>query len=349
MLLATLWLAVTATSAGAAPAAPSARRVLLIIDRADDPFAERIRAEVAGLGLTVVTMEPWRTHESLGPLETVARAQRAVAAIRTVASRKGVEVWMADETSGRSLLRQLIVDESPQGPNQSLIALQTAELLRTSLLAQPRGPAATTAAMPAATTTAGAPPASANAGPDAATTLVERPAAQPELGAALGVLSANGAGAAAFQAWLSLHLPVGARWAVALDLSGPLRGATLSGPEGSARIGAYLAGLALLARLTHPGADFSVTAGGGVAFADIRAAGETSAQLLHTASGSAATGALYARGDATFEATRWLKLGVRAVIGAATSRVTLQFAGNDAGTWGRPFLGGFALADLSWR
>ena len=146
------------------------------------------------------------------------------------------------------------------------------------------------------------------------------------------VLSAPGAGVAAFQAWLSLHRPVGARWAVALDLSGPLRGATLSGPEGSARVGAYLAGLTLLARVTRPGADFLVTAGGGAAFVDVRA-----------------TGAVYARADGTFEATGWLKLGVRAVIGAATSRVALQFAGNDAGNWGRPFLGGFALADVSWR
>jgi hypothetical protein len=65
------WVAAAMLSAAAAITLPSAtiqagplagsaestpRRVLLIVDRADDPFAERIRAEVAGLGLAVVTL-----------------------------------------------------------------------------------------------------------------------------------------------------------------------------------------------------------------------------------------------------------------------------------------------------
>lgn len=326
----------------AAPAvAPSSRRVLLIVDRADDPFAERIRAEIAGLGLPVVTLEPWRTHETLGPLETVARGQHAVAAIRMVASRKGVEVWMADETSGRSLLRQLIVDESPQGPNQSLIALQTAELLRTSLLGQPGTPRPPAA--PAAT-----------AAPEGSPALVAGPVpgstVEAEVDAGLGVLSSPGAGAAALQAWLSLHRSIGPRWALALDLGAPLRGATVSGPEGSARLGAYLAGLTLLTRLTRAGSGFAATAGGGLAFVDLRAQGETSSTpALHTTAASAATGAVFARADGAFEVTRWLKVGARAIVGAATSRVTLEFAGNDAGAWGRPFLAGLLLADLCWR
>ena len=48
-----------------------------------------------------------------GPIEASARSEHAVAAIRMLPSRKGVEVWMADETSGRSLLRQVVVDETP--------------------------------------------------------------------------------------------------------------------------------------------------------------------------------------------------------------------------------------------
>ena len=63
-----------------------------------------------------------------------------MAAIRILPSRNGVEVWMADEASGRSLLRQAIVDETPGGPNQDVIALQTAELLRTGLFPETPGP-----------------------------------------------------------------------------------------------------------------------------------------------------------------------------------------------------------------
>jgi hypothetical protein len=126
--------------------------VLLLTDKPGDPFIDRIRAEVAGLGLAVLV------RESAGPLEDEARAEHAVAAIRVLPSHKGVEVWMADETSGRSLLRQLIVDERPGGPDQGLIALQTAELLRTSLFpkqgirrAQPAAPATPPATQPCCT------------------------------------------------------------------------------------------------------------------------------------------------------------------------------------------------------
>jgi hypothetical protein len=324
----------------ASPGEPAPRRVLLIVDRADDPFAERIRAEVAGLGLTVVTLEPWRTHATLGPLETVARAQHAVAAIRMVPSRKGVEVWMADETSGRSLLRQLVVDESPQGPNQSLIALQTAELLRTSLLSQPGAP-----------TGSGAPRSAAPAG-ETSPTLVARPeaaAAGPQVGldAALGVLFAPRGGSAALQAWLSVQHSIAPRWILALDLSAPLRTASLSGPEGSARVGAYLAGLTLAGRVSRVGSPLLAIAGIGLGVLDLRANGQTNAPLQATSS-SAVTAAIFARADASLEVVRWLRLGLRAVAGVTSSAIQLDFAGNDAGSWGQPFLAGLGLADLSW-
>src|SRR3954470_11649278 len=108
--------------------AQPATRVLLVVDQGDDPFAERIRAELAALGLGVLTLEPWRTGESVPSLEAVARREQVAAAVRTVPSRKGVEVWLADQSTGRPLLRQLVIDESPGGPNQGLVALQTVEL-----------------------------------------------------------------------------------------------------------------------------------------------------------------------------------------------------------------------------
>ena len=111
-------------------------RVLIVIDASDDPFAERIRAEVSALGLEVVAVEPWRTGEAIESLDAAGRANQAAAAIRMVASRKGVEIWVANQPTGRSLLRQLIVDERAPAPNEGLVALQTAELLRTTLLSR---------------------------------------------------------------------------------------------------------------------------------------------------------------------------------------------------------------------
>ena len=102
-------------------------KVLLIIERTNDPLMARIQAEISAQGLTVVTSGP------TGPLENSARQQQAVAAVRALPSRNGVEVWMADATTGRTLTRQMVVDERPEGPDYTLVAMQTAELLRTGL------------------------------------------------------------------------------------------------------------------------------------------------------------------------------------------------------------------------
>jgi len=54
-----------------AAAADPRLRVLIVIDESDDPFAERIRAEVSALGLEVVTVEPFRTGEPVVRVVTV--------------------------------------------------------------------------------------------------------------------------------------------------------------------------------------------------------------------------------------------------------------------------------------
>ena len=58
--------------------------------------------------------------------------------------------------------------------------------------------------------------------------------------------------------------------------------------------------------------------------------------------------AIYVRADGGVEATRWLRFGVRAVAGAVPQGVPVKFAGNEAAVWGRPFLAGLLLVDLSW-
>jgi hypothetical protein len=334
-----------AAAAAAAEAAEPQRRVLLVIDQPDDPFAPRIRAELLGLGLAVLTVEPWRTGVPVGPLETAARSQKAVAAIRMVASRKGVEVWMADEVSGRSLLRQLVVDESEAGPNQGLVALQTAELLRTSLLSDagpsPRPPAD---------------PGDGSPKPDIPPrTDVIAPAPPPAgiqggVQAAVGSLFGLGGSGAAIQGWLSLHRSLGQRWGLAVDLSAPIQSATLSGPEGSAHLGAMLAGAALFARFEAPATGLYGSAGAGAALMRVAFQGETS-EPLRAVSGSSYAGAAYVRADGGFEIIRGqrlgLRLGLRGIVGL--TGVTVTFAGNETAPWGPLFGAGLLVIDLSWR
>jgi hypothetical protein len=252
-----------------------------------------------------------------------------VAAIRVLPSRKGVEVWMSDATSGRSLLRQVIVDESSQGPNQGLIALQTAELLRTSLSAEQVSVPET--------------PAEVSLDPLPAS-------AEVDVGvqAALGVLYGAGGGNSALELGLSLHHSISPRWGIALDLGAPVRSASLSGLEGSTSVGTYLLGGALFTRFSGASTPLFATAGLGAALLYITFEGDTHAPLV-SSSDSAFALAAYLRAELGFEPASWLRIGVRGLAGASATRLKVQFAGNDAGSWGRELLAAFVLAEVPLR
>jgi hypothetical protein len=319
----------SATLAQATSETPG-RRVLLLTDRPGDPFMDRIRAEVAGLGLAVLV------RESAGPLEDEARAEHAVAAIRVLPSHKGVEVWMADETSGRSLLRQLIVDERPGGPDQGLIALQTAELLRTSLFPKEPNPA-----VPPATARLATPVAPAEASP--------APPRVAETGfqAGFGTLYSRGGAGPAMQGWLSLHQFWSERLGLSLNFSFPIVAGSVSGIEGWTRVGTYLAGIEFLVR-SQPHSRYYANAGLAAAMAWLVSHGQDVRSPLKDASSSAFVGAAYLRAGAGWSGS-FYKVGVIGLAGATLDQVAIRFAGNDAGSWGWPFAAAFLTAELDWH
>ena len=325
-------LALLAARGNSAAAAEEKLRVLIVIDASDDPFAERIRAEVSALGLEVVAVEPWRTGEAIESLDAAGRANQAAAAIRMVASRKGVEIWVANQPTGRSLLRQLIVDERAPAPNEGLVALQTAELLRTTLLSRSET----------------APPP-----PRPVPTIVEPPPAPPPappnagLQVAFGVLWSPRGGDEAYQLWGTIHRFLVRPLGIALDVSAPVNPGTISGLEGSATVGAWLAGATVFSRYERPSSGLyaTIAAGAAVIRLDIRgSAGPAFVASSHTATVAAG----YARADGGFAVNNWLRFGARAVAGVVPSGVTVEFAGNESAVWGQPFLAGLVLADVSW-
>lgn len=303
------------------------RRVLLLTDKPADPFVDRLRGEIAGLGLAVIV------RSQSGALEDEARATGAVAAIRVLPSHKGVEVWMADETSGRSLLRQLIVDERPGGPDQGLITLQTAELLRTSLF-----PKVTPAATP--------PPSPPE--PVTTTPTPERPR-ESELGvqAGLGTLHAFGGGGTPVQGWLSLRYSWCPRLGLALNATFPIIDGTVSGAEGSARVGAYFAGLELVTR-SKTDSGFYADAGLAASAGRIVGRGDNARPPLLEKSSAATVGAAYLRVGTGFSGS-FYAVGLTGLVGSTFERVTIHFADNDAGHWGYPFVAAFVTVELDWR
>jgi hypothetical protein len=326
MLLAVLWLY-------ARPAhgeEPERRRVVLL-EQGRDSFMERVGAEIEKLGFIVV-----RSAE--GSLEAAARAERAQVAIRVLAARNGVEIWMPDVTSGRSLLRQVIVDENPRGPDRDVIALQTAELLRTSLLGEKT-----------------APPEMQTAPQRAPERAVEGKSPQPEpshratsIQVTGGVLYSPGGVGATAELGLSLQHFWGQLWGVAADLAVPVRPGTIRDVEGSAKIGTYFAGLAALARLVPEGRRFFASAGLGLALLVVHYDGD--ARLpLRSSSGVHWTGGPCLRADLGVRVASWLKLGVRGLAGVTVQRVSITFAGNDAGSIGPFFFTSLALAEVPLR
>jgi len=329
-VLIALALSVCVPRSAAADETPNPR--VVVIEQGPDPLLDRVRAEIEGLGFVVLR------SQSKDPLETVARAEQAAAAIRVLASRQGVEVWMADATSGRSLLRQTVVDESPQGPDRDLIALQTAELLRTSLLGDKPAPQQVVPAE--------APPHAAPApAPVPVTNSNERHDAAVQL--ALGALYSPGGASAAIELGLSGYWFFAERWGVALDFSLPLHSATITGVEGSAKLGPYFGGASVLARFQSEGNPLFATAGVGAAVLLVSYEGEAH-DPLQSSSGSQVTAAAYLRAEGGFEATRWFRFGLRALVGATFQRISVTFAGNDAGSFGPVFFAGFGFAEIAF-
>lgn len=306
---------------------PALHRVLIITDDPNDPFMIRVQAEVSALpGLEITTQRP------MGSLDVAARALHAEAAIRKVASGKGVEVWMADATSGRSLIRQLVVDESPKGPDHGLIALQTAELLRTGLRTKPNQPSEPPPSPPAVTV-APAPPVP--------------PSLDNAVVVGIGPLWSKGGVGPALQAWLSYQYLWSDHFGLSLDVSAPLLRGSISGAEGSARVRAITAGAGLLARLHSQPARVTGTATLGMAFASITTKGEPSASYLGS-SPTSHTGLGYFRLGVAWNPARWLGLGAAGLVGTTTSRARIQFANRGVGDWGALVAAGFLCGQIAW-
>jgi len=303
----------------------TSQRVVLVYAGAQPPLLARVRAELANLGLTVVA------RDSGEPLEVVARSEAASAAIRAVPNGRGVEVWMADVTSGRTLLRQLVVDENPAGPDHNLIALQTAELMRTSL-----APSSSATAEEPATPTAKPEKTSAASPPSSASFALQ---------AALGPLWSLGGTDAAFQVSVSIGRSVSRRFGVALDASLPLRAAELSGPEGTTRIGLDFVSAVGTLQLHPPQDRWFAAARFGLGVTRIHYQGEARAPLI-ARGGNVWSGIGYAQLDAGVALAPWLNCGVRGMAGSLFNRVELTFAGNSAGSYGPLLFGVFGVLEL---
>ena len=253
-----------------------------------------------------------------------------------IASRKGVEVWIADQPTGRSLMRQLIVDERPS-PNEGLVALQTAELLRTTLLSRsdvpPKAPPPPSVPSEKPPGVAPPPPSSRRRPPSGNIQAGGGRAVQPRRRSGAAVWLTVGLAGAARSAsrWTSAR-----RWA---RPASPDRKAPPMCAPGSPVSPVFV-------RRERPDRPLCER-GGGAALVHLTA-DATANPLLVAKPTARPRPPIYARVDGGLEATGWLRVGYAASPGSC--RWAYRFASRETRRpiWGRPFLSGLLVVDFSW-
>jgi hypothetical protein len=312
----------TARATSAAQPAGDAQARVLVASLADrDPFVTRLHDELEAIGFAVV-VEPAEASKAPAPLDAMARAAFATAAVRTLSSRRGVEVWIDERASGRPMLRHLVVDERNEAVDAPLVVLQTVELLRANLLAPSAPPA------PEVRATAPAPP------PPAADASVDGGTVRAGLG---GWFAPGGVGTL-----LAIELGATARMRgpFALGVVGvvPLASATVGDAGTRALVSPFAAAAEASIGATSGRLGGTLGLGGGVLV--VRAAGRADAPLVPTTK-TATSGLVLARGTVTWALFGPLRAGVTAVAGIVASPVELRLAGHDEARVG-PFVAAVA-------
>jgi hypothetical protein len=163
----------------------------------------------------------------------------------------------------------------------------------------------------------------------------------------VGLLGSRGGVSPALQAWLSYQYLWSRHFGLVLEVSAPLARGSVSRLQGSAEVGAVVAGGGLLARLQSDGGRMFVATSLGGALAAVLVKGQPAPSFAGT-SPTAYAGLLYLRASGGVYPTRWLGLGAAGILGTTTSRVRIQFANEDVGEWGMPLAAVLLFAEVGW-
>lgn len=317
--------------------AAEARPTIAILCVANDPFGQRVAAELRELGFEPVLLDPQGAPASRASLEAAGRSVGAIAAVRAVPSERGVEVWLADRVTGKTLLREM--RETGVDADRAL-ALQTVELLRASLLevSLPEAPKGEVRATAAVSERLELPPLAAAGSPAA-------PAFRVSFASAL-VMSAGGLDAAP-------SLVPGLDWmfsehaGLSLLASLPLASARVERPEGTATLTTWMVGGALRLSLAPRERRWVPCVELGVLGMSLEGSGSPGAGFESRTASSAAV-APFLRVGLAFALTPRLRLRADGAVGGVAQEVSLRIANQEAATWGSPFAFPSLGIDYGW-
>ena len=338
--------------AGAARAA-GVPRIIIIAPASDDRISLRLQAELRSLRFDVPEIEIAPDPPSRAQLEDAARKSEAVAAVRIVPSRSGVEVWIVDRITGKTVLREMVTSGGGPASRDATVALRVVELLRASLMElDAAGPPQGDMETPPMIRELMAPPRI--TAPIVAQTVSlpepTPPAFSIELGPA-AVLSPGGfspggfspSGAVSAAVYYHPSEPFG----VNLIAMIPIVPATVSGLEGAttARIG--LVGGGPRGTWTPAGSAWALSLGGGLAALWLHLDGQPLPGFVGT-SRNLFSAAPYLRAGLGLTVIPRLRLRADAVLGASLPLTLVKFGDRLAAVWGVPFVAPTLGVELFW-
>lgn len=339
------------TAAAGAALAAGAPRIILIAPTGDDPISLRLQAELRSLRFDVpeIEVESAPDPPSRARLEDAARKSEAVAAVRIVPSKTGVEVWIVDRITGKTVLREMVTSAGGAGSRDATIALRVVELLRASLMEldaarPPQGEVET----PPLVRELMAPPRITAPPVVKIGTLPEPapPAFSIELGPAAmlspGGFGPEGAVSAAF--YYHPAEPFGVNLIALI----PILPASVSGPEGAttARIG--LLGGGLRGTWAPAGSAWIATLGGGLSALWLHLDGEPAPGFVGKPA-NLFSAAPYLRAGLGVTVAPRLRLRADTLLGASLTPTLVRFSERLAAVWGVPFVAPTLGVELLWQ
>ncbi|APR83492.1 Flagellar hook-length control protein FliK [Minicystis rosea] len=332
--------AMTAHLAHAETPAEERHGTIAVIAGPADRFGQRMVAELESLGFATVRLDPKDEPATRASLEAAARASGALAAIRAVPSARGVEVWVADRVTGKTVLREIASDASAPEADAAL-AIHTVELLRASLLevslpVPSRGEIAAPRDLPEKLSL----PTPAAPAPPAPATL--------RFSIGPGVLaSPGGFGPAA-------ALDVGLSWLPSDRVGGfafasiPLTRPRVSGVAGSADLSTTMLGAGMRFLFTTRASTWAPSVDVGVAAVALSLSGTASVAGTAANDASAWTAAPFVRTGLAVALTPMLRARADVLVGVVTQDVSIQLAKEDVATFGRPLVLASVGVDFGW-
>ena len=298
-----------------------ADRIVLVRAARQDAATSRVRAELESEGWQVVDLDARGE-----PLEAIAGARNAVAAIRVESDPPTVEVWVADPVTGATASDEMLAGERG---SDAILAVRAVEVLRARLLKV--GIVAPQPVKPAPVVRPERPPPTRPPLPVA-------PHRPWWVGAGPSVIMSEGRLGPAAGAALSLSASVHERALVGLGLWVPGTAARLTEPEGETNVWLGFAVLGVGIELFRPGSPWSSRASLGAGGLVFHYGGEADPPYRGRSS-TLFTGVAAATWDLGYRLDARLGIRLEPSVGVTFPRPVVRVAERTATSWGRPWFG----------